>query len=113
MPTRTTSQSAAPVYDYSQPIVINNYNTPAADASAESTADQQAVAAPAPESPQTAEAYQPFDQALAAFKKGDYQGALQLDQQALRKSPQDPVMHEVGGPVHVCHWATTPGPRPS
>ena len=29
--------SAAPVYDYSQPIVVNTYNTPAADASAEST----------------------------------------------------------------------------
>ena len=36
---------AAPVYDYSQPIVINTYNTPSADASAESTSDPQAVAA--------------------------------------------------------------------
>ena len=47
---------AAPVYDYSQPIVINTYNTPSTDASAESTSNPQAVAtAPAPESPQTAE----------------------------------------------------------
>jgi len=96
-------QPAVPVYDYSQPIVINSYDMPAADASVESTSDQQAAAAPAPESPQTAEAYQLFDQALAAFKKGDYQSALQLDQQALRKSPDDPVMHEVGA---LCMFAT-------
>jgi tetratricopeptide (TPR) repeat protein len=89
--------SAAPVYDYSQPIVVNTFNTPA-DVSAESTAE----AAPAPESPQTVEAYQFFDQSLAAFKKGDYQGALQFDRQALRKSPQDPVMHEVSA---LCMFA--------
>jgi tetratricopeptide (TPR) repeat protein len=84
--------SAMPVYDYSQPIAINTYDTPAAD----STSAPQAVAeAPAPEAPQTAEGYQFFDQALAAFKKGDYPTALQLVQQALRKSPHDPAMHEV------------------
>ena len=92
--------SAAPVYDYSQPIVVNTYDMPAADASAESTSD---AAAPAPESPQMAEAYQFFDRALAAFKKGDYPTALQLDQQALRKSPQDPIMHEVEA---LCMFAT-------
>jgi tetratricopeptide (TPR) repeat protein len=92
-------QSAEPAYDYSQPIVINTYNAPTADASAESTADS---GPPAPESPQTAEAYQLFDQALAAFKKGDYQEALQIDQQTLQKSPQDPVVHEVGA---LCMFA--------
>jgi Flp pilus assembly protein TadD len=91
-------ESAAPAYDYSEPIVINNYNMPAADASAESTSD----AAPPAESPETTEAYQLFDQALAAFKKGDYKNALQVDQQALRKSPQDPVMHEVSA---LCMFA--------
>ena len=86
-------ESAAPVYDYSQPIVVNNYDTePASDA----------AAAPA-ESPQAAEAYQLFDQALAAFKQGDYPGALTLDQRALRISPQDPVMHEVSA---LCMFAT-------
>ncbi len=49
-----------------------------------------------------AAAYQPFDQALAAFKSGDYQGALQLDEQALRQSPQDPVIHEVDA---LCRFA--------
>jgi len=87
--------SAAPVYDYSQPIVVNTYDNPAADASA-------APSAPAPESPQTSEAYQIFDQALAAFKNGDYQGALQFDQQALQKSGNDPVIHEVGA---LCMFA--------
>jgi tetratricopeptide (TPR) repeat protein len=85
-------ESAAPVYDYSQPVVIDTYDTPTAETSAEPASD---AAAPAPESPETAEAYQLFDQALAAFKKGDYHSALQLDEQALRKSPHDPVMHEV------------------
>ena len=41
-PTRTTLPSAAPVYDYSQPIVINNYDTPADDASADSAYDRNA-----------------------------------------------------------------------
>ena len=41
--------------------------------------------------------------ALEAFKKGDYPNALQLDQQALQKSPQDPVMHEVAA---LCMFAT-------
>jgi tetratricopeptide (TPR) repeat protein len=91
-------ESAAPVYDYSQPIVVNTYNTPTADASAESTSE----VAPAPESPEMAEAHQSLDQALAAFKKGDYQTALQLDEQALRKSLQDPVMHEVSA---LCMFA--------
>jgi len=92
-------ESAMPAYDYAQPIAVNTYDTPSADASGDSTSDQQAPA----ESPQTTEAYRRFDQALAAFKKGDYSNALQLDQQAIQKSPQDPVMHEVAA---LCMFAT-------
>jgi tetratricopeptide (TPR) repeat protein len=91
--------SAEPAYDYSQPIAVATYDAPVADESAEPSSE---AAPPAPESPQMAEAYRFFDQALAAFKKGDYQGALQLDQQALQKSPQDPVMHEVSA---LCMFA--------
>jgi len=80
-------ESAEPGYDYSQPIVINSYN----DAESDSSTEGQA---PAPESPQMTTAYQSFDQALAAFKTGDYQKALVLTRQAIQKSPQDPVMHE-------------------
>jgi len=95
--------SPALVYDYSQPIVVNTYDTPPADASTDGGDYPPAPpAAPAPESPQTSEAHQLLDQALAAFKNGDYQGALQLDQQALRKSPHDPVIHEVGA---LCMFA--------
>jgi tetratricopeptide (TPR) repeat protein len=92
--------SAAPVYDYSQPIAVNSYDTSASDASADVGGAQ--APAPAPESPQQAEAYQLFDRALAAFKTGDYQSALQLDQQALQQSPHDPVMHEISA---LCMFA--------
>ena len=91
--------SAAPAYDYAQPIVINNYDVPADDASAELPYD---ATPPAAESPHMTAAYQSFDQALAAFKQGDYRRALQLDQQALRNSPHDPVMHEVSA---LCMFA--------
>ncbi len=97
-------ESATPAYNYSQPISISTYDTPTDDASADSASDTQAAAtAPTPESPQTTEAYQFFDQALAAFKSGDYPNALQLDRQAIQKSPKDAVMHEVAA---LCMFAT-------
>ena len=96
-PTRTTSNRPTPAYDYSQPIVINNYDTSAG------RGRRARRAGPPAESPQTTEAYQLFDQALAAFKKGDYRGALPLEEQALGKSPQDPAMHEVAA---LCLFAT-------
>jgi tetratricopeptide (TPR) repeat protein len=89
-------ESTMPAYDYSQPIVINNYDTSAAEG---------APAAPAPpaESPETTEAYRLFDQALAVFKKGDYRAALPLVEQARAKAPNDPAMHEV---TALCLFAT-------
>jgi len=101
-------ESAAPVYNYSQPIAVSTYDTPTADATADASADsasdpQATATAPAPESPRTTEAYQFFDQALAAFKGGDYPNALQLDRQAIQKSPKDAVMHEVAA---LCMFAT-------
>lgn len=97
------SESVTSAYNYSQPIAVSTYDTPT-DAAADSTSDQQtAAAAPSPESPLTTEAYQLFDQALAAFKEGDYANALQLDRQAIQKSPQDPVMHEVAA---LCMFAS-------
>jgi len=79
-----------PAYDYSQPIVINTYNTPTADASA--TAEP---AQPAPTAEETA-GYQFFDQARTAFTKGDYKSALKLDEQAIQQIPSDPILHEFG-----------------
>ena len=74
--------SATPAYDYSQPIVINTYNTPTADASADASPEQTTTATQ--ESPQEAEAYKAFDAAREAFTKGDYSRALELDEQAIR-----------------------------
>ena len=66
-------QPAAPAYNYSQPI-----NTAAA----------------APEQPVANQANGVFDQARDAFKAGDYDKALQLDQQALSQTPNDRILHE-------------------
>lgn len=85
-------ESATPAYDYSEPIVINTYNTPAADATAEASPEQAA----AQESPQAAGGYQLFDRAREAFKQGNYDEALALDEQAIQSIPDDPVLHEFG-----------------
>ena len=62
-----------PVVDYSQPI------NPSAAPPAQSVTDQ---------------ATSLFDQARTAFKNGDYTGALDLTNQALRQLPNDPALHE-------------------
>jgi tetratricopeptide (TPR) repeat protein len=64
------------VYDYSQPI------NPTTAAPAESVT-QQALAQ--------------FENARTAFKNGDYSGALDLTDQALRQMPNDPALHEFRG----------------
>lgn len=76
--------SATPIYNYSQPVVVQNYYA---------TDDTGAQIAVAPEP--TAAQLQPFDDGLAKFKAGDYGGALQKFDQALRDIPNDPVIHEV------------------
>lgn len=76
--------SATPIYNYSQPVVVQNYYTT-------DDTGAQVPAAPQP----TAEQLQPFDAGLAQFKAGDYAGALQKFDQALRGVPNDPVIHEV------------------
>jgi hypothetical protein len=95
-----SSDVAQPVYDYSQPIVINTYDTPAEEATAGS---EQPPAQPAvQDSPEQVAGYGLFDQAHAAFLQGDYRSALALDEQAIQKSPRDPVLHEFGA---VCLFA--------
>jgi hypothetical protein len=85
-------ESAVPMYDYSQPIVINTYNTPTSDASAEASPEQTATQ----DTTQTTQGYQLFDQAREAFKQGNYDQALALDEQAIQSVPDDPVLHEFG-----------------
>ncbi len=88
-----------PAYDYSQPIVINTYNSPTADASAEGGT----ATAPEPASSEEDEAYQFFDDARSAFKRGDYRKALSLDEQAVAQVPSDPMLHEFGA---LCLFAS-------
>jgi hypothetical protein len=95
------SAPAEPYYDYSQPVSMTTYNVqyPEQTAVSEQPAAQpQEVVQPPPvqpqESPQQTNAYQLFDQAREAFKKGDYTTALQLNERAIQTFPKDPVLHE-------------------
>jgi tetratricopeptide (TPR) repeat protein len=85
--TQPVAAATAP-YDYSQPVVVNNYA--AADA-----AEGDAVAQAPQETPATEQATKLFDEGLAQFKADDYRGALAKFDAALAKLPGDPVVHEV------------------
>jgi tetratricopeptide (TPR) repeat protein len=73
-------------YDYSQPVVVNNYIT---DESTGAAAPQVA------EAPQSEQAVSLFDEGLALFKSGSYKQALSKFNAALKELPGDPVVHEV------------------
>jgi Tfp pilus assembly protein PilF len=68
-----TQARIADRYDYSQPL---------------------STTAPAPAQNVTNQAIATFDQARDAFKQGNYAQAIQLDQQALGQTPNDPTLHE-------------------
>ena len=85
---------AAPVnvssvpYDYSQPVIVNNYiPADSADAGSSTQVAQQKT--------EPLEWLSSFDQGLAEFKSGNYQQALATFDIALKKLPSDPVVHEV------------------
>ncbi len=84
---------AAPAvpYDYSQPVVVNNYVNNAADAAVAADPNAQ----PPAEDPAVQHATALFDEGLALFKKGDYRSALNKFDAALTQLPDDPVIHEV------------------
>ncbi len=75
--------STNPPYNYSQPVVVNNYLS----------TDQNAADAPQPV--REKEALSTFDQGLAEFKARRYQEALAFFDKALKELPNDPVVHEV------------------
>jgi tetratricopeptide (TPR) repeat protein len=81
--------AATAPYDYSQPVVVNNYVSSDADGG-----DPSAQAA-AEESPATQQATKLFDEGLVRFKAGQYPAALTRFDSALAKLPGDPVVHEV------------------
>lgn len=86
---------AASPYDYSQPIVVNNYipvETPTAV-----VADAPAQAAAPPVEPPQPDTTGLADEALAAFRRRDYGAALAKLDRAVQRSPGDTVLHEVRG----------------
>jgi tetratricopeptide (TPR) repeat protein len=78
--------AATAPFDYSQPVVVNNYV---------SSDDDGGDAAQIAESPATEQATKLFDAGLELFKSGDYKAALVKFDAALQKLPGDPVVHEV------------------
>ena len=90
-PYYTTPVGGSP-YDYSQPVVVNNYYG-TADASAPA-ADDTAQQPPG-DSPAAQQGLDVFDDGLAKFKAGNYQQALESFDAALNARPKDPVVHEV------------------
>lgn len=75
-------------YDYSQPIVVNNYLPAASNA-------QGASAQVAQQTTETPASLSAFDQGLEQFKSGNYQKALATFDVSLKQLPSDPVVHEV------------------
>jgi hypothetical protein len=75
-------------YDYSQPVVVNNYVPTDVQTGDVSAAAPQA----APESEQQ---YSAFDTGLQKFKSGDYLSAVSDFNASLKQFPGDPVVHEV------------------
>jgi len=91
--TESVVASSAP-YDYSQPVVVNNYAYSDTDVAApDAQPAPVAQAAPAPSDSDQATAL--FDEGLALFKANNYREALAKFDVALQKLPGDPVVHEV------------------
>ena len=84
----TTVATTAVPYDYSQPVVVNNY------VSNDGQTVDASTQAP-PQAPESDPSLKQFDEGLAQFKAGDYKGALANFDAALKQFPGDPVIHEV------------------
>ena len=84
---------AASPYDYSQPVVVNNYVTD--DGSPADSGTVQGGAATAGQAPAPSPSDAAFDAALSAFKQGDYAAALAGCDKAVKLAPNDSVIHEV------------------
>jgi tetratricopeptide (TPR) repeat protein len=84
---------AASPYDYSQPVVVNNYVTNDGDLTSSTNADSGAATAEA--APPAAPSDRVFDEALVKFKAGDYGAALSGCDKAVKLAPKDTVIHEV------------------
>lgn len=86
----TPALAASVPYDYSQPIVVNNYISP------EASADSNATGQPAiTTTPQQQQSFSKFDSGLEQFKAGNYPKALSDFTESLKLNGGDPVVHEV------------------
>ena len=84
---------ASSPYDYSQPVVVNNYMTNDGDLTDSSTVQGATATSESTSTPAASDAL--FDAALAAFKQGDYTAALAGCDKAVKAAPGDSVIHEV------------------
>ena len=82
-------------YDYSQPVVVNNYVTNDGDLTNSSDAQGGVGGTSSASATATSPSDQAVDDALAAFKAGDYAAALTGFDKVLKLSPNDSVIHEV------------------
>jgi hypothetical protein len=82
-----SAQPAVVSYDYSQPIVINNYS--------DSLSPTASYEVSPTESEPTNPALKHFDAGLASFQAGDYASAVESLELAIRQNGSDPVAHEV------------------
>ena len=82
---------ASSPYDYSQPVVVNNYVTNDGDLTDASTVQGGTATSESAASPSDAA----FDAALSSFKQGDYAAALAGCDKAVKLAPNDSVIHEV------------------
>jgi hypothetical protein len=86
---------ASSPYDYSQPVVVNNYVTNDGDLTNSSDAQGGVGGTASAAATATSESDQVVDDALSAFKAGDYAAALAGFDKALKLAPNDSVIHEV------------------
>ena len=91
----TTTVAASVPYDYSQPVVVNNYITAESQGSTATSTSSPTTTANPVANAKVEESFADFDQGLASFKQADYQGALNAFNAALSKNGGDPVVHEV------------------
>ena len=91
----TTTVANSIPYDYSQPVVVNNYITAESQGSTASSTSSPVTTASPVANAKVEESFTDFDNGLATFKQGDYQGALNSFNAALGKNGGDPVVHEV------------------
>lgn len=84
---------ASSPYDYSQPVVVNNYITNDGDLT--NSSDAQEGVGGTSSATATSASDPTVDDALAKFKAGDYAAALAGFDKALKLAPNDSVIHEV------------------